>query len=121
LSILMVDVDHFKQINDKFGHPAGDEVLSGLAKCMVAVTRAGDSIGRYGGDEFLIVLPGAESKTAEELAARIYGRLNQWNAARPFSVRVSVGIAERNESHTSPGELIKSADIAMYQAKTISR
>lgn len=107
LAILMLDVDQFKEINDTFGHPTGDEVLVGLAKCMVAASRGGDSIGRYGGDEFVILLPGAGSKAAKELAGRLYARLEQWNVNRPFSVHISIGIAERDASLSSPELLIQ--------------
>lgn len=121
LSILMVDVDHFKEINDSFGHRAGDEVLEGLAQCMVSVARGGDTIGRYGGDEFLVVLPGLASGGAEDLAQRIYLKLDQWNAGRPFPVQVSMGLAERRDGAMTPGQLIDAADAALYQAKEAGR
>lgn len=121
LSIVMVDVDRFKEINDSFGHPAGDEILVGLAKCMVAATRGGDSIGRYGGDEFMILLPGAELGTAEEVAKRLHTNLGQWNLGRPFSVQISVGIAQRDASLSSPKLLIEAADRALYRSKEAGR
>ncbi|GAB0115990.1 GGDEF domain-containing protein [Acidisoma sp. 7E03] len=120
-SILLVDLDHFKEINDRYGHSAGDEVLVGLAKCMVAASRGGDSIGRYGGDEFLILLPGAAAQAAEDLARRIYTALAQWNAGRSVVVQVSIGIAESGPGRRTVQEIIDAADQALYRAKTAGR
>jgi two-component system, cell cycle response regulator len=71
LAVLMCDVDHFKSINDRFGHPAGDEILRGLAGRLQSLVRPYDAIGRYGGEEFLVLLPGCEGTSACEIAQRM--------------------------------------------------
>lgn len=120
-SIVLVDVDHFKAINDRFGHRAGDEALTGLAQCMVSVTRAGDSISRYGGDEFIIVLPGADARAAEQLTQQIFLNLRQFNGDRAFPIQISVGIAQKARDHHTPQMLIEAADRALYDAKSSGR
>jgi len=120
-SIIIMDVDHFKDINDRFGHRAGDEALTELAQCMVSVTRGGDSISRYGGDEFVIVLPGADSRAAERLARRFVSNLRQVNDGRAFPIQVSIGIAQKTRDHHRPELLIEAADRALYEAKNSGR
>lgn len=128
LACLMVDVDHFKQINDEHGHLAGDEVLSQLAQCIDAVVRSSDVSARYGGEEFVILLPGTDARAASILAERIRHAVS----AQPFEIRasglavgvtVSIGVAEyraagREEDLKVAGErLIARADVALYEAK----
>lgn len=120
-SIIIVDVDHFKEINDRFGHSAGDQALTELAHCMVSMTRGGDSISRYGGDEFVIVLPGADSIAAEQLAQRIFSLLDQFNEGRAFPIRISVGVAQKASYHRTPQMMIEAADRALYEAKSNGR
>ncbi|HEU4619211.1 MAG TPA: DUF484 family protein [Gammaproteobacteria bacterium] len=132
LACLMVDVDHFKRINDEHGHLAGDEVLSQLAQCVDAVVRLSDVSARYGGEEFVILLPGTDARSAMTLAERIRQAVD----AQPFHIRasgqtvgvtVSIGVsdyrpAERDEDLKVAGErLIARADVALYEAKAKGR
>jgi diguanylate cyclase (GGDEF)-like protein len=132
LACLMVDVDHFKRINDEHGHLAGDEVLSQLAQCIDAVVRGSDVSARYGGEEFVILLPGTDARSASTLAERI----RQAVSAQPFLIKasgqavdvtVSIGVAEyravvRDEDLKIAGErLIARADVALYEAKAKGR
>lgn len=125
LSVLMVDLDHFKQINDLRGHDAGDQVLidvSQLLKKTLDGTRA--VLGRFGGEEFLVLLPGTDKPAALCLAEDIRLRVQQQTVmydARRISVTTSVGVASTVAATESARELFKQADRALYQAKTAGR
>jgi len=124
LAIVMADVDHFKAINDRYGHQTGDIVLTEIAACFLSGTRASDAVGRYGGEELLVVLCGCDleeaGKRAEELRLRVetVGRtLNLDDLAATCSFGVSA---------TKPGcltmkELIAAADAALYESKRCGR
>ena len=115
-SVLLADVDHFKQYNDTHGHLGGDAVLVKIAEILRQTTRGVDSVARYGGEEFLVMLIEAPIATAAAVGERLRARV----AAEEFSggrVTVSVGAAEYPTHGETPEELIASADAAMYQAK----
>ena len=115
-SVLLADVDHFKQYNDTHGHLGGDGVLVKLAEILRQTTRGVDSVARYGGEEFLVMLIEAPIATAAAVGERLRARV----AAEEFGggrVSVSVGAAEYPTHGETPEELIASADAAMYQAK----
>jgi diguanylate cyclase (GGDEF)-like protein len=119
-SVLMVDVDHFKQFNDTYGHPAGDAVLTRVAAILRESIRAVDVAGRYGGEEFLLVLTDTTMPGALEVADRIRARL----ATEVFDggrITVSAGAAQFPEGGRSAEALIMSADLALYQAKKEGR
>jgi diguanylate cyclase (GGDEF)-like protein len=128
LSVAMLDVDHFKAVNDRHGHDVGDEVLAEVAVRLRSAIRADDLLVRYGGEEFLIVLPRAEAGRAWEVAERMRVRLGD----RPFEVgaielgiEASVGVAQlrvhdRAAAETAH-ELIRRADAALYTAKARGR
>jgi len=115
-SVLLADVDHFKQYNDTHGHLGGDAVLVKIAEILRQTTRGVDSVARYGGEEFLVMLIEAPIATAAAVGERLRTRV----AAEEFGggrVTVSVGAAEYPTHGETPEELIASADAAMYQAK----
>lgn len=100
--VLMLDVDHFKSINDRFGHDAGDAALVGLAQCTLDVVRDTDLVARYAGDEFVVILPGLASGAAKAVAYRLLQRLDGWNARQTFRVQVSVGVAAKGGHPSRP-------------------
>jgi diguanylate cyclase (GGDEF)-like protein len=119
-SVLVGDVDHFKQYNDAFGHPAGDEVLQTIAEIMRDSTRKTDCCARYGGEEFVIVLPDTSAADAMDTAEHIRARV----AAKKFSGRkmtLSIGVATFPEDADDAESIIAVADEALYQAKREGR
>jgi diguanylate cyclase (GGDEF)-like protein len=119
-SVLVGDVDHFKQYNDAFGHPAGDEVLQRIAEIMRESTRKVDCCARYGGEEFVIVLPDTSAADALDTAEHIRARV----AAKKFSGRkmtLSIGVATFPEDADDAESIIAVADEALYQAKREGR
>jgi diguanylate cyclase (GGDEF)-like protein len=126
LSIAIVDLDHFKTVNDTFGHTAGDQVLKSCAAAMQANVRGSDMLGRYGGEEFLIIFPGTDKDIARRACERIVGVMHklehQVGTAR-ITTTVSIGIATFTPQHrfANTGELLSAADHALYAAKLRGR
>jgi len=124
LSLLMVDVDHFKSINDTFGHSAGDTVLKRVAETVLDSVRASDFVFRYGGEEFLVVLVETEREKALVIAERLRSKVEEMrvplDGAPPVTVTVSIGLAT-HEGHPDPQYLIDRADQALYKAKAEGR
>ena len=122
-SLIIIDVDHFKAINDQYGHPAGDEVLRGLAVALRACCRTIDTPARYGGDEFMLILPETDVRGAEEVAARIRERVKSVTIERAPDLRctVSLGAAETGPNIKDVGTWIQRADAALYRAKAGGR
>jgi diguanylate cyclase (GGDEF)-like protein len=118
LAVLLIDVDHFKQINDVYGHAVGDRVLADVAQACREQVRPDDIVGRYGGDEFVIVIPQATGQRAAQVATRLTGPLTGVNSrdGTPVMFTVSIGIAESVGSGDLPS-LLARADLAMYEAK----
>lgn len=115
-SILMIDIDKFKQINDNYGHSAGDKVLKTLAEMLSNNVRKIDYIFRYGGDEFVILLPDTDKNAAEEIRRRILKEVDKYNSTQNEIIfSISVGMYTGCPEETS--EIIKVADEDMYQAK----
>jgi diguanylate cyclase (GGDEF)-like protein len=125
LAAIMLDVDHFKSVNDRYGHAVGDQVLRALADRCRAALRSIDVLGRYGGEEFAIMLPGTQRHNgAMILAERIRQQVAQepvQTDAGPVRVTVSVGVAGMEADTPDPGELFKRADSALYEAKQAGR
>lgn len=124
LAVMMIDVDHFKEINDVYGHPAGDRVLQTMTAIARDVLRDTDLFARFGGEEFIVALP----NTSVAEAAAVAERLRQRVAAQPFAfqghsidVRVSCGVAMHGAENASIEDTIKRADVALYRAKSLGR
>lgn len=126
LSLLMLDIDHFKSFNDTYGHQLGDEVIRLVAGCMSANTKEQDTAARYGGEEFAIVLPGTAVKDAETIAEQIRvvvaGQKIVRKASRQTlgSVTLSIGVAEYRSGETDE-DFVERADAALYAAKHAGR
>lgn len=122
LSIVMMDIDHFKSLNDTYGHLAGDDCLKGVARVMSDIaSRAGDTLARYGGEEFILLLNNTDGDGAYTVAERIRAgveNLPVWLGGEKVAVTLSLGIAEKvPQNPHNPEELIKQADDALYEAK----
>lgn len=121
-SIIMLDIDKFKEVNDNYGHRMGDKVLSGLCSIINANIRKGDVIGRYGGEEFIIVLPTIGINEAKTIAERIRIKINENKLmGDKRDITVSMGIANYPRHATTYDELIEKSDQALYVAKNSGR
>jgi diguanylate cyclase (GGDEF)-like protein len=125
LTILMADLDHFKEVNDRFGHPGGDAVLRGVADMLLSELRATDVAGRYGGEELIVLLPQNSPDGAEVMAERwrshVEGTSFKLPDGRDATVTVSIGIAGFEEAFETPYDLVAAADSALYLAKQKGR
>ena len=124
LAVLMLDVDHFKLVNDDLGHPAGDQALVAIAAVLRAQTRVFDSVARYGGEEFVVVMPGSDQQEAGCAAERLRAAVEQIafepEQGRPRRLTVSIGVVCGNGT-SLPEELLRAADKALYVAKRAGR
>jgi diguanylate cyclase (GGDEF)-like protein len=124
LSVSMLDLDHFKTINDSYGHGVGDQVLRQVAVILRDHVREPDQVARYGGEEFLIVLPNSTLQAATEQAARLCRQVREsviWVNENSISVSISIGVAEFRNGIESWQTLLERADAAMYEAKKAGR
>jgi diguanylate cyclase (GGDEF)-like protein len=123
-TIFMLDIDYFKQINDSFGHAAGDRVLQALAGRLLESIREGDEAGRYGGDEFIILLPGTTQQSASKMAERLLELVRSLEIqidGRVSKISISIGIAEYRVGEESWDQLLDRADQALYKSKEKGR
>lgn len=124
LALLFLDLDHFKRINDTRGHGAGDVCLTAVVGAIQQELGAQDSLGRYGGEEFLIVLRSANAREAKQIAERIVMRAAALCVPvgnEPIALTVSIGVAMMDETTPNPEALVECADTAQYQAKALGR
>ena len=124
-ALLLIDIDHFKLLNDRFGHLAGDQCLRHVARSLRGVLRQGDIAARYGGEEFAIVLPNTDRFGAEIVAERSRKAVQDLRIAHPASpagvVTLSVGVTTGHEPDLLPTDLVASADEALYGSKRDGR
>ena len=119
-SLIMFDIDHFKKINDKFGHLVGDDVLKMLTKLIMEDKRSSDFIYRYGGEEFFLVLPHTNIGGALKAAERLHQLISELNIPKVGHITLSMGVVEY-QSNESIDDVIKRVDDLMYQAKKAGR
>jgi diguanylate cyclase (GGDEF)-like protein len=120
LSCLMVDIDHFKRINDKYGHLNGDVILKKVATCIMESLRPYDILFRFGGEEFMLVLPETELSNAFKIGERIR-LLVMERTAGEIAVTVSIGVTGSREGESDLNDVINRADEALYHAKNEGR
>jgi two-component system cell cycle response regulator len=126
ISLLMLDIDHFKKVNDTYGHDAGDQVLHSVAKKVVSNLRGFDTAVRFGGEEFVILLPDAPLSAAVNTAERLCNSIAATpvavpNGAAPISITASLGVATMMAGEELLEQLLHRADAALYQAKESGR
>ncbi|MDH4284765.1 MAG: diguanylate cyclase [Gallionellaceae bacterium] len=125
LSLLMLDIDHFKRVNDTYGHVAGDCILSGLAQLLQQAVRHEDKVCRYGGEEIAVILPVTDLQTAVLMAERLRMTVEEYafksDSSQEISITVSVGVASLTEQTATAAELVNEADAALYSAKERGR
>jgi diguanylate cyclase (GGDEF)-like protein len=121
-SVAIIDLDNFKTINDVFGHATGDDALKKLAECMESQKRIPDILARYGGDEFVILMPETEAKDALTFMERIRAKVQKIEVQKNVSMTISCGIAQSMPDFSdSSSDLIRRADLALYEAKSAGR
>lgn len=121
LSVVIADIDHFKQVNERLGHARGDTVLQEVGRCVEAASRRIDTVARTGGEEFAVILPDADEHQAYLAAERLLRELRDRFHGRPEAVTLSVGIATFPAHGTEIDRLLRSADEAMHAAKALGR
>lgn len=124
LSMIMMDIDHFKKVNDRFGHQVGDQVLKNAAKICQTILRKADMMCRFGGEEFIVMLPETgkvEAVKAAERMCRLIAESRVVSAAGEIRITVSIGVSQLGKENCSLDEMISSADKALYAAKDAGR
>ena len=122
-SVVLLDLDHFKHINDNYGHCMGDQVLIQVAECLAQHVREQDMIGRFGGEEFILFLPNTTTEQAQHVAERCRIALTELNFVyeqQPFSISASFGVSS-SQNASEPQQIIRQADQALYAVKTAGR
>ncbi len=121
-SVAIIDLDNFKTINDVLGHATGDDALRKLSECMKIQKRTSDTLARYGGDEFVILMPETKADDAFTLLERIRSDVHKIPIAETISMTISCGISQSlPESNETPSDIIRRADLALYEAKSAGR
>jgi diguanylate cyclase (GGDEF)-like protein len=124
-ALVFIDLDHFKEVNDRGGHAAGDEALRRVSELLKEHVRASDTAARVGGDEFALLLPGCPRERAEQVAAEVLAAIHEfvlhWDDGHYFRVGASMGVAYSGAGETDADELLRAADSACYAAKNAGR
>jgi diguanylate cyclase (GGDEF)-like protein len=123
LALLMIDIDHFKEYNDDFGHPAGDKVLAQLGDLFRRHSRKNDTIARYGGEEFALILPETKRDAARLIADRLrkYVEMMRFDENRNITISIGIGFLDAHDKARTKEDFIKTADEALYRAKASGR
>ena len=129
LFVLLLDIDHFKRVNDLYGHPAGDQVLIYLGKLILQAIRESDIVARYGGEELLIIAPNTSAASAMSLAERLRQTVETHalmlssgsDQRQEVRITVSIGVAGTTREMADPRQLFENADVALYRAKQEGR
>jgi diguanylate cyclase (GGDEF)-like protein len=116
VSIMMIDIDNFKEINDRYGHVEGDRILAALAGAFKTETRDSDICCRYGGEEFVVIMPSTDIREAGILAERLRWKVEQ-GMPGGRKVTISIGVASCDRDIHTSKELVEKADAALYEAK----
>jgi diguanylate cyclase (GGDEF)-like protein len=122
MAVLMIDLDRFKQVNDRYGHEAGDRVLVAVAECMRGALRVEDVYGRIGGDEFVVVMAAADEVAGRAAAERLERRAAMVDFSGfglPNGIPLSIGLA--SGVHSTPEDLMRAADVDLYRVKDARR
>ena len=122
VSLAMIDIDHFKKVNDTYGHMIGDRIIQRLSRELQSELREIDIIGRYGGEEFVVILPSTDAETAAQIIDRLrehFSQIPQTAGEKVFSVSFSAGVASFPEFESI--DIIQAADSALYAAKEKGR
>jgi diguanylate cyclase len=120
---LLIDIDHFKNINDTWGHDVGDEAIIAITRQLQRSVRSGDAIGRFGGDEFAVIMSQTAAESAIAVMSRLHERLENLTlpCAPKEALRISVGVAPWGPQFGHYREWLKAADVALYRAKNAGR
>jgi diguanylate cyclase (GGDEF)-like protein len=124
VAVLIVDIDHFKRVNDNHGHLFGDQVLLGVATTIAQQLRQSDLLGRFGGEEFVVLLPGSDTTEAWQAAERLRSQVGRMEISVddvPVSITISIGVAVIGDHGNDLVELLTAADLALYRAKETGR
>jgi diguanylate cyclase (GGDEF)-like protein len=123
LALAMVDIDFFKKVNDTYGHPVGDQVIRAISRLLQQRLRHGDVVGRYGGEEFAVILPATSVAAAQQVLdeiRKVFQKIRHKADDREFSATFSAGVAELADAGEA-GALFRIADVALYHAKQAGR
>jgi diguanylate cyclase (GGDEF)-like protein len=121
LCLMMIDIDHFKNVNDKYGHQVGDTVLKEFANLLQKRVRSSDILSRWGGEEFIILLPATDMKSCEVIAEDLRIAVQEFNFTSIKNLTTSIGISQVNAKDSNQRKAIHNADTALYQAKENGR
>lgn len=121
LSVCLIDINRFKQVNDTCGHARGDDARRQVARLLALGLRSDDYLARFGGEEFIVMLPNTRAELARQIAERLKRAVEEGPWFAPARLTVSIGLATSEPQCTLIGELIEAADTALYQARNLCR